>query len=102
LDPVKPPDFKIIDLTGGSNHHAHRNEEEFALEADIQHNIEEELDREAENQCCIDEQILLEAENQGQIEEQCQQQDHLVQAAQQVITEGGEQNGAEGENRVKL
>jgi len=49
LDPVKPPDFKIIDLTGGSNHHAHHNEEEFALEADIQHNIEEELDMEAEN-----------------------------------------------------
>jgi len=70
LDPVKPPDFKIIDLTGGSNHHAHRNEEEFVLEADIQHNIEEELEREAENQHCIDEQ--------RQIEEQCQQQDHLV------------------------
>jgi len=72
------------------------------LEADIQHNIEEELEREAENQHCVDEQILLEAENQGQIEEQCQQQDHLVQAAQQVIVEGDEWNHVEGANRVRL
>jgi len=43
LDHDGPPDFEIIDLTGGSNHHAHRNEEEFVLEADIQHNIEKNL-----------------------------------------------------------
>jgi len=72
-------------------YHAHRNEEEFALEADIQHNIEEELEREAENQHHIDEQ--------RQIEEQRQQQQHLVQAAQQVIVVGDHVKGA---NMVRL
>jgi len=94
MDPVEPPDFEIIDLTGGDDNAARRNEEEFALEADIQHNIEEELEREAENQRHIDEQ--------RQIEEQHQQQEQLVQAAQQVIVVGDEQNRVEGANRVRL
>jgi len=66
----EPPNYEIINFMATSDHCAHCNEEEFALDAEIQHCIEQQLDLEVVNQCHIDEQIFVEAENQHWIEQQ--------------------------------
>jgi len=92
---------EIIDLMHGNELHKDcRNQNNFDLEAEIQHHIEEELHVEEENQCLVNEQIFIEAENQHHME-QLHQEDIQMQADHWLLLEHEEresQSWTQGEN----
>ena len=94
---ILPDNNEIIDLT----HDTVIDQNQFDIEAEIQHRIEEELRVEEENQRLLDEQIMIEAENQRRME-QMRQQEIQIQADHRLQLEEEERIRVETERIVRV